>query len=373
MKKGAVVDVLLVALADVTRDARTLNAARVLARAGYRVGVLAAGSDISEPNLQHYPWHDPGGRARRRWRALTRAAATLDVRPRVVGAMDFFAMQAARTVQRVSNARIVYDAREFYFALGPLQGRGVRQQVLAWLERRYMRMADAVTVSGPLDADVLKQRYALAARPAVILNAPPYADRIASNRLRQHCSIPDDNTVLLYQGVVHYGRGIEPVMTAITSMPDVHLCIMGEGPAGEALAQRAAALGVADRVHWIGSIPYDELHAWTCSADIGLTLIEDVSMSYAYALPNKFFEYMRARIPQVVSDLPALHAMVQAHPVGVLVDSALAPQDVARAIDRLRNPATMRAFAERCDDIRDLCYERQARAVLDVYAAMMER
>lgn len=366
-------DILLIALADVTRDARTLNAARVLARAGYRVGVLASGTDVSEPNLQHVPWHDPGGRAWRRRRALTRAARAVDARPRVVAAMDFFALQAAFSVARRCNARVVYDAREFYFALGPLAGHPVRQRVLAWIERRAIRRVHAVTVSGPLDADVLAQRYALAERPAVILNTPPYADRVTSDLLRRHGDIPSGDLVLLYQGVVHHGRGIEPVMTAMAERSDVHLCVIGDGPARAALEQRAAALGVDGRVHWIGSIPYDELHAWTCSADIGLTLIEDVSMSYAYALPNKFFEYMRARVPQLVSDLPALHAMVQEHPVGILVDAALAPQDVTRGIDRLRNPATRQAFAEQCDDIRDLCYERQARVLLDVYASMMER
>ena len=366
-------DILLIALADVTRDARTLNAARVLARAGYRVGVLASGTDVSEPNLQHIPWHDPGGRAWRRRRALTRAARAVDARPRVVAAMDFFALQAAFSVARRCNARVVYDAREFYFALGPLAGHPVRQRVLAWIERRAIRRVHAVTVSGPLDAEVLAQRYALAERPAVILNTPPYADRVTSDLLRRHGDIPSGDLVLLYQGVVHHGRGIEPVMTAMEERSDVHLCVIGDGPARAALEQRAAALGVDGRVHWIGSIPYDELHAWTCSADIGLTLIEDVSMSYAYALPNKFFEYMRARVPQLVSDLPALHAMVQEHPVGILVDAALAPQDVTRGIDRLRNPATRQAFAEQCDDIRDLCYERQARVLLDVYASMMER
>ena len=366
-------DILLIALADVTRDARTLNAARVLARAGYSVGVLAAGTDVSEPNLQHIPWHDPGGRAWRRRRALTRAARAVDARPRVVAAMDFFAVQAAFAVARRCDARVVYDAREFYFALGPLAGHPIRQRVLAWMERRAIHRVDAVTVSGPLDADVLAQRYALAERPAVMLNTPPYADRVASDLLRRNGDIPSGDLVLLYQGVIHHGRGIEPVMMAMAERSDVHLCIIGDGPARTALEQRAAALDVADRVHWIGSIPYDELHAWTCSADIGLTLIEDVSMSYAYALPNKFFEYMRARIPQLVSDLPALHGMVQEHPVGILVDAALAPQDVARAIDRLRNHATRQAFAEQCDDIRDLCYERQARVLLDVYASMMER
>jgi glycosyltransferase involved in cell wall biosynthesis len=236
-----------------------------------------------------------------------------------------------------------------------------------------MRSVDAVTVSGPLDADVLMQRYDLVTPPAVILNAPPYADVMASDVLRQTFRIPSNNVVLVYQGVVHHGRGIEPVMAAMVHMPDVHLCVIGDGPARKELEDRATALGVTECVHWVGELPYDEMHAWTCSADIGLTLIEDRSMSYAYALPNKLFEYMRARIPQLVSDLPAMHAMVHAHPVGILVDASLQSKEIVHAIQRLRNPGTRQAFVAQCEDIRQLSYERQAATLLDVYASLLER
>lgn len=365
-------DILLIALADVTRDARTLNAARALAAAGYTVGILADGALNDEDGITLYRWRDPGGRAIVRWRSLTRAAAALDVRPSVIGAMDFFAVQAALAVQRRTRARIVYDAREFYFALGPLQGKGWRQRILAFLESRYVRRVDAITVSGPLDATVLEERYALAQRPAVILNAPPYADAVASTALRDHCGIAATDVVLVYQGVVLHGRGIEPTMRALRSMQDVHLCVIGDGDAIEAMRARAVELGVSARVQFIGSVPYDELHAWTCSADIGVTLIENISMSYAYALPNKFFEYMRARIPQIVSDLPALQAMLHDHPVGVLVEASLAEASIVAAVERLRRPETRAAFVRQCDDIKDLCYERQQRTLLDVYASLIE-
>lgn len=365
-------DILLIALADVARDARTLNAARALAAAGYSVGILADGDLPHDVGITTYRWRDPGGRAITRWRSLSRAAAALDVRPRVIGAMDFFAVQAALAVQRRTQARIVYDAREFYFALGPLQGKGWRQRVLAFLESRYVRRVDAITVSGPLDADVLAERYALAERPAVILNTPPYADAVSSTLLRDRCGIPASDLVLVYQGVVLHGRGIEPTMQALRGMSDVHLCVIGDGAARDALRARAHELGVSARVHWVDAVPYDELHAWTCSADIGVTLIENVSMSYAYALPNKFFEYMRARIPQIVSDLPALHAMLHAHPVGVLVEASLAEASIAAAVERLRRPETRAAFVRQCEDIKDLCYERQQRTLLDVYASLVE-
>lgn len=365
------VDILLLALANVDHDARTRNVARALARNGYRVGVVADGTPVGD-GITMYRWDDPGGSARRRWLSFTQHVARLHLRPRAVAAMDLFALPAASRLARRCAAPLAYDAREFYFALGPLGGRGLRQRLLAAAERHYIARADMVTVSGPLDADILAERYALPRRPVVILNTPPYADAAPSGRLRQQHGIPAGATVLLYQGVVHHGRGLEPVMRAMATMPDAHTVVLGDGPARPALAATADRLGVASRMHWHGSVPYDELHDWTCGADIGLCLIEPVSLSYAYALPNKFFEYMRARRPQLVSDLPALRAMVDRYPVGMLVDPALAAADIVEAIRQIRLPATYRAFVEQCEAIHELSFERQQTVVVDCYTALLE-
>lgn len=366
-------DILLVAMADVTTDARTLNAARALAHAGYSVGILASGDFSPEAGIMFIRWTDPGGRALRRWYSLKRAASQLAVQPAVVGAMDFFALSASMHIARRSSAKLFYDAREFYFALGPLSGHWIRQRVITFMERRAIQKVDEVVVSGPMDAVILQRVHTLTSAPTVLLNSPPYADAVQSSLLRDTSHIPQDNLVLLYQGVVHHGRGIAPAIRALVHMPDVHLCVVGDGPAVLEMQSLAAALNVQQRVHWIGTIPYDELHRWTCSADIGLCCIEPISMSYEYALPNKFFEYMRARIPQIVSDLPALRDMMQQHPVGTIADRSLTIDVMTNAVAYLRDPHNRRVAIQHCEDIRSLCYERQRATLVGLVARMLER
>ena len=48
----------------------------------------------------------------------------------------------------------------------------------------------------------------------------------------------------------------------------VHLSIAGEGPLRAALAQRASALGVADRVHFLGQIPHARVLALMARAEV---------------------------------------------------------------------------------------------------------
>lgn len=356
-------DVLLCALADIRYDARTRNLARALVADGLTVGIIAAGDASDVPECTLYSWSDPGGRALRRWWSFSRHCAQTDVRARCVIAMDLFALAAASRIARHSGAPLIYDMREFYFALGPLEGKGIRQRILTAHERRHIRHVNDILVSGPLDAEVVRSTFALTYDPFVLLNTPPYRDVVPSP-LRERCGVSADTCLALYQGVVHHGRGIAPFMRAMPLMPDVHLAIIGDGPARSELVQLAASLGISDRVTWLGAIAYDDLHAYTCGADVGLCIIEPVSMSYEYALPNKLFEYMMARVPTIVSDLPALRAHLAAYPVGVSIAREIMHDDIVSAIAHVRDHQAHEAMRNACEAIHELAYEQQQRAAV---------
>lgn len=364
--------IVLLALADVTRDARTLNVARTLANAGFAVTVISDGVVHSEP-FEHIRWTDTGGRAWQRWLSFHRFVMAHAPCAGVIAAMDFWALPSGARLAQRTNARLLYDAREFTFALGPLAGRPVRQRAIEFVERRYIRRATTVTVSGPLDAQIIAQHYRLERMPEVILNTPPFRLPVPSSLLRNACGLEASVPLVLYQGVVHHGRGLRPMMDAMRSMPNVHLAVIGDGPALAELQAASQQLGVITRVHWLGAKPYDELHAWTCGATVGLTLIEPLSESYRYALPNKFFEYMRAHVPQLVTDLPALRGALAERPVGMLVPETLTAGQIAEAVRQLLVPATYAGFVEQCAAFNDVAFERQAATILDIYSALAER
>jgi len=77
-----------------------------------------------------------------------------------------------------------------------------------------------------------------------------------------------------------------------------------------------------DQIKYIlDEIEKNELLNYTAAADVGLSLIEDISLSYHYALPNKLFEYIMAEIPVIVSNLPQMVEIVMQYNVGEVVES----------------------------------------------------
>ena len=200
------------------------------------------------------------------------------------------------------------------------------------MERYYVKYADTIIVSGELDAEYIRQHLKRNEKPRVVMNVPPYSQPERTQKLREHFNIPAANPVMVYQGILLKGRGIEPMINALRLMPELHFCIIGDGPDRADVLLLAESCGVIRQVHFLGAVPNSELLAWTASADIGLCFVEAISFSYKLALPNKLFEYAMARIPALVSDLPAMRKIVEEHPFGEIISSTSSSEGIVTAV-----------------------------------------
>jgi glycosyltransferase involved in cell wall biosynthesis len=73
--------------------------------------------------------------------------------------------------------------------------------------------------------------------------------------------------VILSAGNLIELKGHHLVIEAITNLPDVILLVAGEGPRRKQLEDRAAELGVGDRVRFLGALPQSELIPYYGAAD----------------------------------------------------------------------------------------------------------
>jgi glycosyltransferase involved in cell wall biosynthesis len=244
----------------------------------------------------------------------------INLKPTVVIAEDLFSLPAALVIKWFTRARVLYDAKEFYFALASLRDRPMTQRFWALVERLCIRFADRVITSGEQDSDVMTERYCID-RPAAIHNYPPRRSTPGDVAfLRRKYSIPERYRIFLYQGWLLHGRGLFHLIDLTAAIDTVLLVIVGGGALRDDLERYAARVGVADRVLFTGPVPYEKLPDYTAGADVGCALIEDYGMSYRYARPNKLFEYIQAGVPVLVSDLPAMREVLERRPVGSVVD-----------------------------------------------------
>lgn len=138
-------------------------------------------------------------------------------------------------------------------------------------------------------------------------------------------ALPDDRRVdtagrhlLLYQGAVNKGRGVEWLIAAMPLLDDCVLYVCGDGDLLDDMKHLAVETGVTDRVVFTGRIPAAELDYYTAQAELGFVLLENIGLSYYYSLPNRIFDYMRYGVPVIASDFPEIAAVTGRYNTGVL-------------------------------------------------------
>jgi glycosyltransferase involved in cell wall biosynthesis len=175
----------------------------------------------------------------------------------------------------------------------------------------------------------------------------------------------------MYQGALNKGRGLIQVIKAMAYLPDKDLWLAGGGDEEQKLMSLVAEMKL-DNVKFLGRIPLEELRSITCLADAGVSVEEDMGLSYRYALPNKLFDYIQARIPVVVSNLPEIARIVKSYGIGLVVNSH-DPVEIAEAIRKaLTDKNLLRMWKSNLEvAAEDLNWEKEEKTILKIFGKFL--
>ncbi len=183
------------------------------------------------------------------------------------------------------------------------------------IEKFFITKVDLVLTTGSLDSEFIEKLYNIS-NTVVVRNIPLYQKAVSRIDLRKKYNIDQDKLILIYQGVILPGRGLNQIINSIAKLPKTVLIIFGEGEQKNNFIKLADKLNVSERIIFVGSIDQKELINYTVGGDVSLSLIENISISYYHALPNKLFEYIMAGLPVLCSDLPQMKQIVDDYKVG---------------------------------------------------------
>jgi len=336
-------DICFVSFTEIETDARTLNLARTYVKNGKSVCMIAHGTESTKDKFQAegialFPVKSSGkNRFWIKWIYffINTFKYRKIVKAKFIFGMDFYSLHVANGLCKKNVAKLIYDSREIYSALGPLAKNKIKQKIISIFEKRLVANVSQMIVSGELDAEYLKNYFKHDLPYHIVKNLPPFKAQLKSDYIRKEFSLPSETVILLYQGMLMQGRGISPAVKALPFFEEGVLVLFGEGPYKSRIMQEAESLNVRERVIFAGVANYDELHGITCSADIGLSFIQPISYSYNLALPNKLFEYCMAGIPSLISNLPAMTDIVRKYPIGKVLPHDSCPKDIAIALRHL--------------------------------------
>jgi glycosyltransferase involved in cell wall biosynthesis len=246
-------------------------------------------------------------------------------------AEDVYTLPFVTIAAKLNNGKVFYDSRELYGYLAGLANRNIVQYLIKKIETYFIKKTYTVITTGEMDSQFIENEYGVK-NTLVIRNLPLYSKPEMPVNFYNKLNISPDKIILLYQGVIIHGRGLKIVFEILADLSSVVLVIIGGGEQKVYYENLAKRMKVNDQVYFMGKIKQDELTNYTAGGYIGLALIENLSLSYYYALPNKLFEYVMAEIPVIVSNFPQMEAVVNKYKAGFSVD----PEDRENLINTLK-------------------------------------
>jgi glycosyltransferase involved in cell wall biosynthesis len=189
-----------------------------------------------------------------------------------------------------------------------------------------------------------------------VIRNVPYLKDLSEKKI----TIPGKK-IILYQGAVNIGRGLEWVIDAMPYIDNAILYIIGDGDILQKLKQKVKEMALESKVIFHGKVSGNTLPTYTSSGDIGLCLLENKGLNYYYSLPNRVFAYLHAHVPILASPFPEITQIVKKYNTGVLTNEN-EPLKLAKTIrEMLDNPPDTSHF----DDLKQkFCWETEENILL---------
>lgn len=171
-----------------------------------------------------------------------------------------------------------------------------------WICAHELTKARVVTTVSQGIVDEYKAQFGV--DPVLVVNATPSADLPVGE--------VSEPIKLVHSGIAAPARKLEIMIDAVLATSknvtlDLYLVNSAEPSYLDALKARAQG---SSRVRFPDPVPYIDLVNTLNKFDVGLSIIAASTFNHEYCLPNKFFDYVQARLGHLVGPSPEMARIV---------------------------------------------------------------
>lgn len=181
-----------------------------------------------------------------------------------------------------------------------------------------------------------------------------------------------NSKLILYQGALNAGRGLESAILAMKSIDFAELWLAGEGDLSQILRKMVAENGLENRVKFLGFVRPVDLPALTKQAWVGINLLEKNGLSYYYSLANKFFDYIQNGVPSLNMAFPEYQKINEKHEVSLLLKDCTA-ESIAEALVLLKNNKNLyqKLVENSAEAAQIFNWENEEAVLIDLYKKLL--
>lgn len=253
----------------------------------------------------------------------------IKIKPHVIHSHDIVALPVSLFIKMLFRSKVIYDAHELESDRNGLS-RSLSKATYLTEKALWPFVNYFITVSPSIDKWYNEN---FGEKPSgIILNSPVYDSNVKehlvynTNYLHREFKIPQKRKIFIYVGILGKGRGIETFLEVFKKNDKADIVFMGFG------ALKGSILNYSEsysNIHYHQAVPHDNVVDIIRSADVGICMIENVSLSDYYSLPNKLFEYSFSGVPVIASNFPDISEFVQKNNLGVCCEQNLESVEAA--------------------------------------------
>ncbi|PAB58272.1 glycosyltransferase [Anaeromicrobium sediminis] len=228
------------------------------------------------------------------------------------------------------NSKLIYDSHEVQTSRTGYVGKQYY-----YLEKYLVKKIDAMIMTTDTRAQYTAELYNIN-KPSVVHNYPFYVDidELEKIDLYEIANIPREEPILLYQGGIQEGRGLEKIVEAIPHINKGIVVFIGDGKLKPTIKKMVKDYGVEERVRFVEKVPVNDLLKYTRNAYLGFQVLQNTCYNHYSTISNKLLEYVMCEVPVIASDFPEIKKIVENNELGICIDSS-DTNEIAKAVNML--------------------------------------
>lgn len=184
------------------------------------------------------------------------------------------------------------------------------QDYMKWICETYLSRCAAITTVSQGIADAYASHYGV--KPYVITNAPDYVELEPS-------PVKEDQIRLVHTGNANPSRRIEKYIELMDLLDERFSLDLYLMPRDKRYLERIKNQARhRTRIRIMEPVPMQDLVRVCNNYDVGIFFQEPLNFNLEHSLPNKFFEFIQARIAIAITPLPEMARYVQEFDLGII-------------------------------------------------------
>jgi glycosyltransferase involved in cell wall biosynthesis len=252
----------------------------------------------------------------------------------IVIAHDLVTAPVAFEIQKncQNNPLIIFDLHEYLPSQreNHLLWRWFYKPYVIYLAKKFLPKANGIVTVNENIANKYAAEFNLET-PSVVRNIPNPIKTV------NPVIVQEDKIRIIHHGVAFPSRGTDYMIEMMEYLdPDkFELTFMLVNPDNDSyLLKIKKKASKHKNILFIKPVLFDEIISFTNQFDIGLFLLPPLTYNYFQALPNKFFEYIHAKLAIAIGPSPEMVRIVKQYDLGVVSDT-FSPFDLAQKINIL--------------------------------------